>query len=571
MSFADRVDLLRALLHRRSEIADHIDRRVLNVRDPRLAGAAGHAAAIIDRCFVSLPGLPHNVSQLQAQLAAAHLADGFEPTARHGSAHDFDPGALAAHAHRRWQRHRWPGRNVRLACAETLHSVWLVRQLERLSLRIWDDGPEGAADRLQHVQALLDTLNEAASAPLVRDARWLLQTAQGPLTRHLAPYFRVAERISASFTGAFRVGIHAAGAALAAGHLRSQLHARAREANCPAGDASVLATTRNSNALDTALLVRDLVPLIEAYGALGAGAAERLSIADAIVQAFTADPELLLTRLDLLGPCTTIEELFVESDEDGNDRRTALGESQRQLVEQYAALLERHADSLCGDALALAPQPGVYSPLGLVSGFCADILSHMALDPLGSRPGFQSSLEDMFASRGHDDDRRVRVRGWTAGDRDGASPVTYSDDWAVEMFARTVSALRARAASGGRRNASAVPSARLFVVAESRSGERGSQRTGPDGLVRAQEHCVTSDVQRALATGATAFPRGHIVMDRTEGRFLASAECEGRWFGVSKTVLTLCTGQGRDAVLTGVPDKVVERLRLTCPELVVIE
>jgi len=102
------------------------------------------------------------------------------------------------------------------------------------------------------------------------------------------------------------------------------------------------------------------------------------------------------------------------------------------------------------------------------------------------------------------------------------------------------------------------------------SGERPAGRGLPDGIVAAQEHCVTSDLQRALATGATAFPRGQIVTDRNEGRFLASAETDGKWFGISKVVLTLCTSQGQDALITGVPPAVVDLLRLTCPGLVAI-
>ena len=74
---------------------------------------------------------------------------------------------------------------------------------------------------------------------------------------------------------------------------------------------------------------------------------------------------------------------------------------------------------------------------------------------------------------------------------------------------------------------------------------------------------------RALSTGATAFPRGRFVNDRNEGRFLASAESGGKWFGLSKVVLTLCTSQGKDALLTGVPPAVVDVLHLTCPGLVV--
>ena len=97
------------------------------------------------------------------------------------------------------------------------------------------------------------------------------------------------------------------------------------------------------------------------------------------------------------------------------------------------------------------------------------------------------------------------------------------------------------------------PSARLFVVPVSRSVESLPEGFLPDGIVAAQEHCVTSDLKRALATGATAFPKSQIVNDRNEGRFLASAESDGKWFGVSKIILTVCTSQGKDALITDVP------------------
>ena len=92
----------------------------------------------------------------------------------------------------------------------------------------------------------------------------------------------------------------------------------------------------------------------------------------------------------------------------------------------------------------------------------------------------------------------------------------------------------------------------------------------PEGAVCAQEHCVTSDLQRALATGATAFPKSQILLDRKEGRFLASVEVDGKWFGVSKVLLTACTSKGKHALITDVPEPVIEVLRLTCPDLLIV-
>jgi hypothetical protein len=58
--------------------------------------------------------------------------------------------------------------------------------------------------------------------------------------------------------------------------------------------------------------------------------------------------------------------------------------------------------------------------------------------------------------------------------------------------------------------------------------------------------------------------------DRNEARFLASVEAGTGWFGVSKVIVTLLSGQGRDAVLTHVPPAAADRLRLAGPDLVVI-
>jgi hypothetical protein len=195
-----------------------------------------------------------------------------------------------------------------------------------------------------------------------------------------------------------------------------------------------------------------------------------------------------------------------------------------------------------------------------VSGFCADLMSNIALDTLLSQPSIGLTLEDMFHSHGNLESKRARADGWkTWRDPEGArNHVDYSDAWAAQLFERTTSALGARARHRDRPNASQIPDARLFI------------ESAPEGTIRAQEHCLTSDLQLALATGATAFPRGQIVNDRNEGRFLASADVDGKWFGISKVILTLCTSRGQDALLTGVPPLVVDRLRLTCPDLLML-
>src|SRR4051812_13967540 len=143
-------------------------------------------------CFFESTRLPRNLSRLNGQLSAARLADGFEAAAGDGYSRELDLVELVLRAYHHWDRDRWPGRTGRIAYAQSLYSAFVLRQLEQLTLRIWDEDPERASERLRQIQCLLDGLN-ASPMRLVRDARWLLQTAQGPLTKHLGPYFAVAE------------------------------------------------------------------------------------------------------------------------------------------------------------------------------------------------------------------------------------------------------------------------------------------------------------------------------------------------------------------------------------------
>jgi len=459
-------------------------------------------------------------------------------------AHRLDAAELVVHAYDHWDRHRWPGASGRLAFAGTIYAAFVLRLLEDLSLRIWD-GDGDAAQRLGEMQRLLDGLNGATPAgALMRDAAWLVETAQSAITRQLAPYFRVAERIAASFPGESGVALHAAGVKLAGGHLRSQLRQRAAELGRAPGDPAVLVVTRNSNAMDLALLAGDLVPLLEAHARAGHhdDRALRRRLADAIIQGLSADPELLLTRLDLLGPCSMLETVFVS----GHAALTAAGTRHVRILDRYRELIAGAAAALAEDASALQPARG-YSPFALVYGFCADLLSRMARDRIQGFAARSVTLEDLFESGGSDAIRQM-VDAWGA---------EYSADWAAQTLADVVRALERRAAHPHRPNASETADAALRFV----SGD------APAAGDADTEYCITSDVQLALSTGATAFPRSQFLMDRNEGRFLASAEVDGKWFGVSKAVLTERLAQGHDVVLRNVPQNVIDVLRLTCPNL----
>lgn len=552
-AFSEHVALLEQLLDGRDAIVDAFERQLFNTRGR--ANAQNGDRESIAEVF--------DVSQLSAQLEAAHLEDGFEPGRQDSYSRGLDPVELVLRACHYWESGRWPGRSGRLVFAQSLYAMFVLRQLEHLSLRIWDNGREHAAERLQALQRLLDVLNASRSAHgpmMVRDARWLIQTAQGPLTRHVRPYFIKAEHVSRSFADAYRLEIHKAGAALAGGHLRSQLRHLSRKTGWAFDDPQLLALTRSSNAMDMALLVRDLVPLLDAYAAACGRKDEdaRLPLADAILQGLSADPELLLTRVDLLGPSIVIADVS--------------GEIDREYLARYVELIGTAAESLRQDSRAFDPADAAYSPLGIVYGFCADVFSNMVLNTVRPSSSADFSIEDLFISRERLEEKRALAHEWERlPKREGEpAPFEHSREWAAQMFARLTRALDARAARPAEANASRFPESRLYAVPRGVAIDSLTDGLLPAGIASAQEHCLTSDVTRARTSGATLLPADRLAADRAEGRLLACVQSEGAWFGVSKVPLTLFISQGKDALVADVPRAVIDVLRTVCPEMLVV-
>ena len=566
-SFSDCAALLSTYLDRRAVIIEAVERQVLNVqgKEPARGRDRRRLETLLRGSFDG--ALLHRTASY-APLAAAHSADGFQPLSQDGYSHRLDPADLVMRGYDHWDATRWPGRNGRVAFAHAVYTAFMLGLLEHLSLRIWDAGPGNVTDRLGEVQRLLDRLNADSGGPaFVRDARWLIQTAQGPLTKDLAPYFRVAAHIAESLEDGPRLEVHKAGAVLAGGHLRSQHRYRAAETGRAFDDPEVLAVTRNSNSMDVALLVGDLVPLLERYEAALAGddADLRLGLTDVILQGLSSDPALLITHLDLLGPATVIEELFVSASPADDPAYTAQGERHFALIARYRGLLARIAAPLSQDCLGLDPAGRPYSPLGISYGFCADILWSVALSALMAQPHSALSLEDLFESRRRLDEKAERAHTWAhlptrPGER---AHFTHSPEWSRQVFAGVVQRLQELGAAGPIANAG-----RLVVCQETLDSP---DRHLPASADNAQEHVITSDVQWAMKNGATAFPRGHFLADRQEGRYLASVEQDGKWFGLSKVVLTACLARGLDAVIAGVPPALVTRLRLTGLDMVTAE
>ena len=252
---------------------------------------------------------------------------------------------------RLWQQTRWPGQHGRVRYAQTLFNLYVIRRLMLLRMRLWDAGSPSAGDRLSQVQSVLDELWRTTPADqpvLVRDARWLFALAQSPTTDELRAYFEVAERIAETLPEEDRIEIHKASVRMAGGHLRSQLRHVSTQKGVSLDESSLVLSTRNSNALDLATLIQGLVPLLEAYehAAHSGDSEKRLELADAICQGISPDPELFLNRLDLLGPYSMIEHLFITTDRDGRVVYTPMGQRHLQLVQEYAALIGRDGEAV---------------------------------------------------------------------------------------------------------------------------------------------------------------------------------------------------------------------------------
>ena len=165
--FSDYVALLEQFLSSRQAIVEGLERQLFGARGKANAqnGDRESIADVFNGCFFESPAISPHLSRLNGQLDAAHLADGFEPARQDGYSRQLDPAELVLRACHHWETTRWPGTNGRLVYAQSLYAVFMLRQLERLSLRIWDEGNDQAAERLQHVQRLLDLLNAGGGSP----------------------------------------------------------------------------------------------------------------------------------------------------------------------------------------------------------------------------------------------------------------------------------------------------------------------------------------------------------------------------------------------------------------------
>jgi hypothetical protein len=572
--FQAHVELLEFFLARRDEIVERIQ-GLLNAqrRPPAYLQDGPLLARQFEDCFFTLADLTPGQSRLRGRLEDAHWAGGFRPRDIPGLHNGLaDPAEMMVRGFHLWRQTRWPGRNGRVRYAHTLFNLYVTRCLELLSMRLWDAGPGGAGDRLAQIQGVLDHLWRTTPSDhpvLVRDARWLIQMAQSPATDELRPYFEVAEKIAGTLSEEDRIEIHSAGVRMAAGHLRSQIRYYSTKMAVPLDDSGLVLSTRNSNALDFALLVQDLVPLLEAYeNAWSRGdARKRLELADAICQGISPDPELFVNRVELLGAYSMIEHLFVTTDGDGHAAYTPMGRRHVQLLREYKARIGRVSDPLHGDCASFRPVAGAYSPYGVLYGFSSDLIEHMALKTLQPDAITRFSLEDVFAGEHNSADRLAWVTGWRKLPH-LASEVEklfdYPQQFADDIFERIAGALRRRASDDEANTG--VRTGRLFVQPGDALADSQFSMV-PDLPVR---YIASSDKQLVAEHKAESCDDARLSRDRREGRCILGYKTPGGWVAITKTVLTEVLGAGRDVKISGTPAASAKVLQLMCPDLVVL-
>jgi hypothetical protein len=571
--FQSHIELLQFFLAHRDEIVEGVQ-AVLNAqrRPTEYLQDASLLSRHFEDCFFTLTGVTDSQSRLRGRLEEAHWASGFRPRAMPGLHNGLiDPAEMMTRAFHLWRQTRWPGRNGRVRYAHTLFNLYVIRSLELLSMRLWDDGSSTAGDRLSQVQGLLDQLwtTTPADQPMfVRDARWLIQMAQSPATDALGAYFEVARKIEETLSEDDRIEIHKAGVRMAAGHLRSQIRYYSTNKAVPVDDQSLVLGTRNSNALDFALMIQELVPLLEAYERAWRSddARHRLELADAICQGVSPDPELFLNRVDLLSAYSMIEHLFITTDRDGHVVYTPMGRRHVQLLQEYGTRIARVSKPLHDVCRHFRPVDGAYSPYGILYGFSSHLLEHMALKASQPDAATRFSLEDVFV--GGDTDTLAWVSGWRKLPHlqpEVAKLFDYPRQFAEGIFDRLERALRRRASDGEANNG--VQTGRLFILPWDDPPADSKGSLIPDLPVR---YIGSSDIQIVAAHKADYRDEPNLLSDRREGKCLLSYRTPGGWVAITKAILTEVIGAGRDAKIAGLPPVAVAVLKLMCPDLVVL-
>jgi hypothetical protein len=315
---------------------------------------------------------------------------------------------------------------------------------------------------------------------------------------------------------------------------------------------SLVLSTRRSNALDLALLIQGLVPLLAAYEDASDGQ-KRLEFADTICQGISPDPELFLNRLDLLGPYSMIEHLFITTDRDGNAVYTPMGQRHIQLLEEYKARIRRLSQSLYDDCRHFKPAAGAYSPYGALYGFSSNLIEHMAFKTTQPDAVSRFSLEDVFV--GGEADKLAWVSGWRKLPHikpEVAKLFDYPQQFAEDIFTRIEHALRKQDDDPN--------TGRLFITP-------GDDLQADSNVSR---YLQSSDMQIVAAHKAESSEQKHLLHSRFEGEFVLSYKTPGGWVAITKDILTEVLGAGQDAKIVGLPGDAAGVLKLMCPDLVTL-
>ena len=470
-----------------------------------------------------------------------------------------------------WQQTRWPGRNGRLHFAQTLFNLYVLRCLEFLSMRLWDEGPvsftRGEAERrLAEIQGVLNELWRSSPADqpaIVRDARWLIPLAQSLITDELAPYFEVARQVTETLHEADALEIQKAQVRMLGGHLTSQIRYYCTKDALAVNEQSVIVRTRTSNALDFALLVQGLVALLKAYdrALLSGDERMRVEMAGAICQGISADPELFLNRVDLLSAYSMIEHVFITTDGEGHVGYSPLGQRHVQLLKEYGALIGRLTRPLRDDFPRFRPVKGCFSPYAVICGIPSGLIDLMALKALQRDAETRFGLEDAFHD-GHtgDDDAGAAKLAWVDGwrklphiDPEVQRLYDYPQQFAEDIYGRMGHELQGRDSKTGH----------LYMV----GGGADSQAAAIPELPA--RYFSSSDRQVVADHKAAPCERAQLLHERREGHFLVSYETPGGWIALRKDLLAEVLGEGRDARIVGLPPGAVQVLRLMCAELVI--
>ena len=556
--FEAHVELLQLFITHRTAIVDAIQGLLsAQQKSLRFQQDLNQLGRLFEDCFFSQPGVPREKSVLRGQLQQSHWADGFKPRDMPGIPNEmFDPADLTARAFNVWNHTRWPGRNGRIRYAQSLFNLYVVRCLTLLEMRLADAGPAGAGERVALLQSLLDALWKSSPPDLprlVRDVRWLVPVAQSPTTDDLGSYFEVARKIEACLPEADRFEIHKASVLMAGGHLRSQLRHFTMQGRT-LDEESLTLSTRCSNALDCAMTIQHLVPILAAYEqAIRSGVADqRRNLAGIILQGLSTDPELYINRLDLLGAYSMVQHLFTADD---NSRVTLSPAGLRHvaLVKQYVALMRKLQTQLLEDCPQFRPVSGRYSPYGVMFGFSSNILEHMTLKSLQPEAQARFSLEDVFAHHGEDEQRLAWISGWRRLPHvppEILKLYEYPQQFAAEVFQRMETALRRHAAD---------------AHAHPRTGKLHLNRTDVERLPRQFVLSTDPAMVEAGDAGPCQLPR--LLADRQEGMFLLSYQTSHGWVAISKDVLTAVLGAGLDASIQGLPEPAMQSLCVMYPDL----